>query len=365
MSKKLWILIMTLVLLLTAVLGGCSPGTGSQIEEQNVLSRDSSQKAAESGTLQVFFIDCGQGDAILVKSPADKYMLVDAGTREEGQNICKFPNSQGVQELSVVVGTHPHSDHIGGLAEVINSFPVEKVYLPRITHNTATFEALLKAIKGQNLKISTARQGVKIPLEGLQARFIAPVGENYDDLNNYSAVIRIDHNENSFVLTGDAEELSEKEMLASDDKLAADVLKVGHHGSSSSSSPAFLKAVSPRYAVIMCGAGNDYGHPHRETLAGLESAEVQVYRTDLNGTIIMTSDGHNINVKCSGEKQDSDQPAASVQPEDMVQYIGNQNSLKFHRADCKNLPVEKNRIYFKSREEAQNQGYSPCSKCQP
>jgi competence protein ComEC len=290
-------------------------------------------------------------------------MLVDGGKPEEGENISEFLRNQGVKQLAVVVGTHPHSDHIGGLAQIINNFPVEKVYLPRVNHNTTTFEALLKAIKGKNLKISTARKGVEIPLEGIQARFIAPVGEDYEDLNNYSAVIRIDYGDISFILTGDAEEFSEKEMLASGEKLKADVLKAGHHGSSGSTCPAFLKAVSPPYAVIMCGADNDYGHPHRETLAALEAAGVKVYRTDLHGTIIMKSDGHNINIDTVGfnNKTTKNPPE---QKQDNV-YIGNKNSLKFHCSDCKSLPAAKNQVYFKTRDEAVKQGYSPCNKCQP
>ena len=353
---------MLLLLFLLSLLGGCSQSS-STVKEQNVLSLDNQKKESKNGQLEVCFIDCGQGDCILIKSPTGKYMLVDGGKTEKGKNIIDFLRGQGVKQLAVVVGTHPHSDHIGGLTEIINSFPVEKVYLPRVTHNTTTFEALLKAIKGKNLKISTARQGVEIPLEGVQAGFIAPVGENYEDLNNYSAVIRIDYGDNSFILTGDAEEFSEKEMLGSGEKLKADVLKVGHHGSSSSTCPAFLKAVRSQYAVIMCGADNDYGHPHRETLAALDTAGIKVYRTDLNGTIIMQSDGHSINIDTVGGNNKTLKNPPE-QKQDNV-YIGNKNSLKFHRSNCKSLPAKKNRVYIPTRDEAIARGYTPCSKCQP
>jgi competence protein ComEC len=173
----------------------------------------------------------------------------------------------------------------------------------------------------------------------------------------------MEHGEKRFIFTGDAEELSESEMIAGKQKLDADVLKVGHHGSSSSTSPQFLQAVAPQYAVIMCGAGNDYGHPHQEILTALEDAGVEVYRTDLDGTVIMTSDGDSINIE--SQKQDSGKSAAAVQPEAAIRYIGNKNSLKFHRPDCPNLPAEKNRIYFNSRDEALNEKFSPCSNCQP
>lgn len=359
--KKRWT-IMLLLLFLMSLLGGCSPGS-STVKEQNVLSLDHQKKERQSGQLEVCFIDCGQGDAILIKTPAGEYMLIDGGTKEEGVNISKFLHNQGVKQLAVVVGTHPHSDHIGGLANIINAFPVKKVYLPRVTHNTTVFEELLNAIKGKELTVNTTRQGVKIPLEGIEARFIAPARENYEDLNNYSAVIRIEYGDISFIFTGDAEECSEKEMLASGESLKANVLKVGHHGSSSSTCQAFLKAVVPQYAVIMCGADNDYGHPHQETLAALEALEIKVYRTDLDGTIIMKSDGHGININTTAGNNNTPK-SIPEQNQDNI-YIGNKNSLKFHRNDCKSLPYEKNRIYFHTRDEAIDKGYSPCNQCQP
>ena len=364
MYKKLGILAIA-VLFLAAFLGGCTFADGSKIKEEKAISSDIHSPTMADGKLKVFFIDCGQGDAILVQSPQGQHMLIDGGPKEEGKNIVGFLQDQGVEKLEVVVGTHPHSDHIGGLAAIINSFPVEKVYLPRVTHNTDAFAALLDAVKKQNLKISTARQGGEIPLAGIKACFLAPIRDDYDELNNYSAVIRMEHGEKRFIFTGDAEELSESEMLAGKQKLDADVLKVGHHGSSSSTSPQFLQAVAPQYAVIMCGADNDYGHPHKETLTALEEAGVEVYRTDLDGTVIMTSDGDSINIESLGKKQDSGKSAAAVQPEAAIRYIGNKNSLKFHRPDCPNLPTEKNRIYFNSRDEALNQKFSPCANCQP
>jgi competence protein ComEC len=361
MYKKLCILTI-IVTLLVKVLGGCASITDPRVIEQDVLSPDGETQRNAGGIVKVFFIDCGQGDAILVKSPEEQFMLIDGGEAEEGQNICNFLRSQGVKQLAVVVGTHPHSDHIGGLAEVIESFPVEKVYLPKITHNTRAFESLLNAIKGQNLKISTARQGVEIPLSGVKASFLAPIGDEYDEMNNYSAVIRLEYGDNSFIFTGDAEKHSEQEMLASGVKLDADFLKIGHHGSSSSSSPEFLQAVSPQFAVIMCGKDNDYGHPHKETLSALDSVGAKVYRTDLDGTIIMTSDGCSINISTIDDiTGDSD----IYNPAREGFYIGNENSMNFHRNVCKNLPAKNNQVYFKSRDEALNQGFSPCDNCKP
>jgi competence protein ComEC len=163
LSRKRWA-IMLIALFLLSLLGGCSPGR-STVKEQNVLSVDNQKKENQTGQLEVCFIDCGQGDSILIKSPTGEYMLVDGGKPEEGENISEFLRNQGVKQLAVIVGTHPHSDHIGGLAQIIDNFPVGKVYLPRVTHNTSAFEALLKSVQGRSLKINTARQGGKIPLE--------------------------------------------------------------------------------------------------------------------------------------------------------------------------------------------------------
>ena len=302
-------------------------------------------------------------------------MLIDAGNNADGPSVVSYLKQQGVKTIDHLIGTHPHEDHIGGMDNVIQSFDIGQVYMPRATTTTKTFEDVLLAIKQKGLKITTAKAGVTVLDQGnLKVNFIASVGSGYEDLNNWSAVTRIQYGDTAFLLTGDAESQSEEEMIVSGTNLKADVLKVGHHGSSSSTTPAFLKAVAPKYAVISVGTGNNYGHPHKETLTKLANAKVQVYRTDQDGTLVFTSDGKTIIVKKLGStiKPRAPNTGNTIAPVTPVApapgnrgYIGNKNSKKFHLPSCSTLPAEQNRVYFKTREEAVKAGYVPCKKCNP
>lgn len=251
-----------------------------------------------SGLLQVTFIDTGQSDCIFIKTPGDKTMLIDAGNNDDGDIIIDYINGQGVDKLDVVVGTHPHEDHIGAMDDVIYAFDIGKIYMPKVIHTTKTYRDVLEAIQSKNLKITAAKGGMKFTLDdGVEAEIFAPNSDKYDDLNNYSVVVKLTYGQTSFLFTGDAEGLSEQEMLQKGYRLSANVLKVGHHGSNTSTTGEFLSAVSPKYAVICVGEGNSYGHPHREVIGRLEEAKVQVYTTMEYGNIIMTSDGHTIEVQ--------------------------------------------------------------------
>lgn len=321
-----------------------------------------------SGQLKVHIIDVGQGDAILVQFHSQN-MLVDAGPDD---SVVSYLNQQGIKKIDYLIATHPHADHIGGMAAVIRSFDIGKVYMPKVSHTTKTFENTLQAVKSKGLKVSTAKSGVTIlDQNGTKANFIAPCSSSYDNLNNYSAVIKIQHGNTSFLLAGDAEAESEQEMLASGTNLKADVLKVGHHGSNSSTTSSFLKAVSPKYAVISCGAGNQYGHPHQETLSKLANAGVKTYRTDTSGTVIFISDGKTLTVKTLGGSiqprapNTSDNKAAQSTAQTSGNFIGNKNTKKFHKPTCSSLPAEHNRVYFKTRDVAVGEGYVPCKRCNP
>ncbi|WP_258360544.1 ComEC/Rec2 family competence protein [Moorella sulfitireducens] len=258
----------------------------------------SSARPDVTGVLHVRYLDVGQGDAILVQLPDGKNILIDGGTSEAGPGVVRKLKEYGVKKLDFVIGTHPHEDHIGGLDLVINSFQVGKVYLPRVTHYTDAYRELLLAVKDKGLKVTEAKAGVTLPLEGdVHALLISPIKSSYEDLNDYSAVLHLTFGQTAFLFTGDAGTAAEEEMLAGDGPIKADVLKVAHHGSRYSTGTAFLKAVAPSYAVISVGKGNDYGHPHTQTLQRLRKAGVKIYRTDREGTITAVSDGRGLTIQ--------------------------------------------------------------------
>lgn len=286
------LVILFLIICLFFGLTGCGVTTSSE-SSSGVLGQEVS-----TGALSVHFLDVGQGDCMLVHLPNGQNMLVDAGKNDSAGAIISYLQALKITRLDYLVGTHPHEDHIGSLDKVIEEFPVGEILLPRVTNNTRTFRELLETIDGKGLQVTTAKAGVNILEEdGLTVKVLAPLGSSYEDLNNYSAVIKITYREVSFLLTGDAEDVAEKEILNSGANIKADVLKVGHHGSSSSTTSAFLNMVKPEYAVISLGADNEYHHPHQATLTRLKKAGINILRTDERGTIVFTTDGKDIEVE--------------------------------------------------------------------
>lgn len=356
------------------------------------------KKAKVNGNLEVHYIDVGQGDSILIKQ-GDSSMLIDAGDNAYGKRVVGYLKDQGITKLDYIIGTHPHADHIGGLDDVIKAFDVGAVIMPKVSHNTRTFEDVVLAIKDKGLKITTPKAGDSFDIGGASFTVVAPNGSTYEDLNDYSVITRLVYGENSFIFTGDAEEVSEGEVLASGRDIKSDVLKVGHHGSNTSTTDAFLDAVGPKYAVIQVGSENKYGHPTEKTISKLKEKNIEIYRNDLNGNVIAVSDGENITfnttpVKISEEKprevkQEPIQsqsvapvkPVAPVPPKapeasepetelenaqvSQFSYIGNSNSHILHRSSCSFIPKESNRIYFASKDEGINAGYRGCKKCNP
>ena len=316
--------------------------------------------------LQVHFIDVGQGDSILIRQK-DHSMLVDAGENDQGDVVVSYLKSQGIDQLDYVIGTHPHSDHIGGLDDVIQSFEVDRVFLPPIEHTTATFEEVLDAIEVKDLSLTLPQVGDVWELGEASFTILAPNKDYGDDLNNWSIGIRVEYGDNHFVLCGDAEAQAEADICANGLPLGADVLKAGHHGSSTSTSDLFLDQVAPSWVVIQCGKDNSYGHPHKETLEKLKGRGIGVLRTDLEGTLIAASDGEEISwYKAEGgflSPSAGESPAAREET-----YILNTNTKKFHRPDCSSvsqMQAENRREYTGSREALMDDGYSPCGQCKP
>lgn len=247
----------------------------------------------ELSSLKVHIIDVGQGDAILVQSD-DSNMLIDAGERHNSDTLIAYLKDNGVRRLDYLIGTHPHSDHIGGLANVINNFQIGKIIMPNVISTTKTYEDLLDTIADNDLKITKPTIGSEYIIGGASFIIIAPNGSDYKNLNDYSVGIKLVHNENSFVFTGDAEAYSEYEILQSGIDLKADVFKLAHHGSSSSNSHDFLDAIDPLICIISAKEDNSYGHPHVEIMQAMRDRGIQLYRTDEQGTIILESDGKEI-----------------------------------------------------------------------
>lgn len=346
---------------------------------------NSSQSSGKvSGQLKVHFIDVGQADCILLQNNGAA-MLIDAGNNADERLILNYLHNQNIKKLDYVIGTHPHEDHIGSLDKVIDSFDIGKVYMPKVTANTNAFEDVITSIKNKGLKITTPVAGSEFPFGKVNCKILAPVSSSYEDLNNYSIVIKLTFGSTSFLFTGDAESISESEMLGKNYDLKADVLKVGHHGSNSSSSASFLKAVSPKYAVISVGKDNDYGHPGKETMERLYSAGITVYRTDLSGTIVATSDGNTIkfdkNVSAikpqappakatavtTAAASETSSIIASETTDGTAQAVSNtvyitKTGSKYHNSGCKYLAKSKIPIELS---EAKKLGYTACSVCKP
>lgn len=272
------------LLILLIILSGCLP----QLAPQN---------SPVNGTLAVHFIDAGQGDAILIQA-SSATVLIDGG--ERGDSVINYLKAGGIKQIDLVIGTHPHSDHIGGLINVLQKLTVKEVLDPGIVHTSKTFEDYLTLIDEKEIRFTEGRAGMTRDLgDGVTMEILHPASPAPSNLNDASIVTKITFGQISFLLAGDAEESSEEEILQGKGSLKSTVLKVGHHGSRTGTTAAFLQAADPEIAVIMCGKDNAYGHPHEETLTRLAQAGVDIYRTDMHGTIIITTDGqdYDINVK--------------------------------------------------------------------
>jgi len=249
--------------------------------------------SASGDRLEVHFMDVGQADAILIKQGTSA-MLVDAGNNADAEFVVQYIKAQGVTKLDYVIGTHPHEDHIGGLDAVIRAFQIERIIMPKAVATTKTYEDVLAVIQQKGFKITAPVPGTKFAFGSASFTVLAPNSADYESLNNHSVVIRLVYGKTSFLLTGDAENISEKEMLDKAFTLKSDVLKVSHHGSDTSTTTDFLGAVDPRYAVISVGKDNSYGHPSSSVIKRLQDRGVQVYRTDENGSVTAISDGATI-----------------------------------------------------------------------
>ncbi len=351
---------LVMIIFLLIFMAGCAIGD-SLIKTSPIITDTLTdyREAISEGGLVVHYIDVGQGDATLIQLFTGENILIDAGEVDKGLVVQEYLLAQGVEKIDYLIVTHPHSDHIGGLPVIIDNFAIGQIYMPKVVHNTTTYENLLLSIKNKGLKVTAAKAGIRLPTsEAFAISFLAPNADKYESLNNYSIVTKLEYQEHVFLFTGDAEPISGREIINNNYDIRAQVLDIAHHGSTNSlSSKEFLQRVNPDIAVISVGSDNSYNHPHAEILEILQEMGVNILRTDQDGNIIIVSDGEkftiNKNIVLNNDKTFT------------AKYIGNKNSKVFHLPTCGSLPSEKNRIYFTSRDEALANGYKPCGQCQP
>ena len=272
----------------------------NQDKIKNLFNQNNNQNQNDyintnNALLKVHYLDVGQGDSIFIELPNNVTMLIDAAESYQSENIINYLKNLNYQKIDYVIGTHPHTDHIGGLRDIINTFEIGKIYMPKVVSTTKTYENLLMAIKDKNLKINTAKAGTSIiDTDALKINILAPNNSTYTELNNYSVVTKITYGTTKFLFMGDAEKLSENEIK---ENVTADVIKIGHHGSNTSSSIDFIKKVNAKYGIISVGLNNKYNLPKEETITNWENSGTKIYLTSINGTIRASSDGTNIKIE--------------------------------------------------------------------
>lgn len=429
-KKRIWIPVLLLILF-CGICAGPSKEQAADVpikeQTQNVGVKTEAPSDAESSPtvsvsepletdalseLAIHFIDVGQGDATLITCN-NEAMLIDAGDNDQGTKIQNYLQKQGISELKYVICTHPDADHIGGMDVILYKFDCETIFMTEEAKDTATYRDVMDTMARKGCRATLPVVGNKYALGDAEFTIIGPA-EISGDSNNNSIAIILTHGQNRFVFTGDAEEEEEQALINSGIPLDADVYKVGHHGSRTSSSEDLLDAISPTYAVISCAEGNSYGHPHAETLNALRAMDVKVFRTDEQGSIVVTdngaeltwncspsdtwqageptvspatrsedenkptmsfatrSEGENIEVSSSMEAEESvvEMPAVEIPVEAPanVTYICNTNTGKFHYPNCSSVDQmkESNKLAVTTtRDEVIAQGYVPCKRCNP
>lgn len=285
MKKKHKKLIVSIIVILFVML--------YNIYQEQIKPSNSNITNIVTDELNVYFFDVGQADSILI-SNNDTNMLIDAGNNEDGELLTKYIKEElNINKIDIVIGTHPHEDHIGGLDDIINNFEIETIYIPEVISISRTFEDVINAIEENDLSISVPEINEEFKLGEADFKVLY-TGKDEKDLNNSSIVLKMTYGNHNYLFTGDATEKVEKIIL--NKNIKADVLKVGHHGSSYSSSQEFLDKVQPKYAIISCAKKNSYNHPSEETLYRLNKVNAKVYNTMDLGTILLTSDGQSINI---------------------------------------------------------------------
>ncbi|CAM2847416.1 ComEC/Rec2 family competence protein [Hathewaya histolytica] len=383
-GSKLSSLLLAIFMVSSIFLGGCAT------KDKSVSINKNAEHSNAAKELKVHYINVGQGDSILIQQ-GDKSMLIDAGNNGDSELVKSYIEKQGVTTLDYVIGTHLHEDHIGGLDYVINSFKIGNIFMPKKTATTKTLESILNAVKNKGLTIKQPQVNESFQLGNAKFTVLAPK-QIYDNENDCSIVIKLTYEKNSFLFTGDAEGTSEMDMIKGRLDLKADVLKVGYHGSKTSTAANFLRKVNPKYAVISVGKNNKYRHPNQGVMNTLKYKDIKVYRTDENGTVVAISNGKDIKFNCnpgsytgytikannSSKQQDRNDTTVVIptiskkdtlenkseetKPTPKAMVWVSKSSDKYHsKPKCRNMkPKKAKKISLKN---AKKQKYTRCRKC--
>ncbi|ROR28214.1 beta-lactamase superfamily II metal-dependent hydrolase [Mobilisporobacter senegalensis] len=371
--------LLLLLFISSMLLLGCSTtinvNDNDQVNPHSNISKevDADIPGAESSSLSVHFLDVGQGNALLAESDGH-YMLIDGGDREYSSYVVSYLKKQGVKELDYVIISHYDADHLNGIVGVLNVLDVKTILSPDYVADTNVYKSYLDTMDKKDYQAKHPAIGNTYHLGNASFTIVAPVNYDYLEANNNSIGIKLEYGSNSFLILGDAESESETDILSVKEDISADVYLTSHHGSDSSSSAALLKAVNPTYAVISVG-NNSYGHPAKEVLDRLKTRDIKLFRTDIQGTIIASSDGKKITWNTdptsnwsSGSTNTSETKNESSITDTITvsdHYIGNSKTHKFHLPSCSGLPDKKNQIILKKRQEFIKKGYEPCKICNP
>ncbi len=354
---------------LLAILAGIGAifSCGREGSIQDITSDVTSEAVVES-YFQVHFIDVGQADAALLLCD-DAYMLIDGGNSADSSLMYSYLKEQEITYLDYILASHAHEDHVGGLAGAMNYADVGAVYCPVTSYDSEPFGDFVKYVEKQNLEITVPEAGDTFNLGSAVVEILGLNAEGEE--NDASMIVKISYGDTSFLFTGDAEREAEQALLNSGCDLNSTVLKVGHHGAADSTTYPFLREVMPTYAIISVGAENGYGHPTEGTLSKLEDAGVQIYRTDVHGNIIATSDGQSVTITTEKNEKNLVEDTGDAQAdaeEEGTKYILNTNSKKFHIPSCPSVETIAKHNYAEytgTAEEVEAMGYVGCKRCNP
>lgn len=317
----------------------------------------SSCKTLKRAEIEIHFLDVGQADASLILTE-NSAVMIDCGNSSDGDRISSYLDKLSVKKLDLLIITHPHEDHVGSIFSILENFKVEKIIIPEISDNNEYYKKINDAIKYYGICSEKFENGLAEKIEELNFEFVMPLGYNSENmLNDSSGVVKLMYQNISVLFVADIQRAGEGELVSSEVSLRADVIKVPHHGGADSSGYEFLMKVMPEYAIISCGRNNPHGHPAESVLTRYAAMGCDVYRTDIDGAVVIEIDGDNLTVRTDKNNKPFRFENAPAQ------YAGNKLTRTFHHIKCKLLPEKEKCVLFENADAARNCGYTPCLGC--